>query len=95
MASDLLARLATGDWAGKLLRIALVAATSAGAALLLVPASSRRLPGLEALGTPAPATIKADRDYDIVDEVATAHRQVGPDAWRSVSQGVGRMFCLP
>ncbi|HET8538608.1 MAG TPA: HDIG domain-containing protein [Anaeromyxobacter sp.] len=72
---SLLARLASGDWAGKLLRGVLVAATSAAAAFLLVPASAHRLPGTEALGTPAPATIKADRDYDIVDEGATARRR--------------------
>ena len=46
-----------------------------GKPMLLVPASTRRLPGADALGTPAPATIKADRDYDIVDEAATARRR--------------------
>ncbi|HEX9052382.1 MAG TPA: HDIG domain-containing protein [Anaeromyxobacter sp.] len=71
----LLARLASGDWAGKALRIALVALTSAAAAVLLVPESSRRLPGPDALGSPATATIKADRDYDIVDQGATVRRR--------------------
>ncbi len=70
-----LARLAAGDWAGKLLRIALVALVSAAAAVLLAPAAAHRLPGLDALGTPASATIKADRDFDIVDEAATARRR--------------------
>jgi putative nucleotidyltransferase with HDIG domain len=73
--SGLLARVATGDWPGKLLRAGLVALVSAAAALLLVPGGARRLPGPESLGMPAPATIKADRDYDIVDEEATARRR--------------------
>ncbi len=71
----LLARLAVGDWAGKLIRAGLVAILSTAAALLLVPGGARRLPGAEALGMPAPTTIKADRDYDIVDEAATARRR--------------------
>ncbi|HEY6099095.1 MAG TPA: HDIG domain-containing metalloprotein, partial [Anaeromyxobacter sp.] len=72
---SVLARVAAGDWAGKLLRAGLVAAVSAAAAVLLAPAAAHRLPGPEALGTPAPATIKADRDFDIVDEAATARRR--------------------
>jgi hypothetical protein len=70
----LLERLARGDPAGKLLRGLLVAAASAAAAVLLAP-GAHRLPGPDALGTPAPATLKADRDYDIVDEAATARRR--------------------
>ncbi len=71
----LLGRLARGDWAGRLLRLLLIAVVSTGAAWLLVPAGAARLPGLEALGTPAAATVKADRDYDIVDPDATARRR--------------------
>ncbi|WP_248355103.1 HD family phosphohydrolase [Anaeromyxobacter oryzae] len=63
------------DWPGRVLRIALVAAVAAACGWLLAPGAVHRLPGPEALGTPAPATIKADRDYDIVDEEATARRR--------------------
>jgi len=72
---SILARLAAGDWVGKLLRFTLVALVSAAAAVLLAPAAAHRLPGPDALGTPARATIKADRDFDIVDEAATARRR--------------------
>jgi putative nucleotidyltransferase with HDIG domain len=48
---------------------------SAAAGVLLVPGAGQRLPGPESLGTPAPATIKADRDYEVVDEEATARRR--------------------
>jgi len=71
----LLARFARGDWAGRLLRLLLVAAVSSGAALLLAPTGAHRLPGAEALGTPASVTVKADRDYGIADEEATARRR--------------------
>ncbi|GAO03471.1 putative protein [Anaeromyxobacter sp. PSR-1] len=63
------------DWPGRLMRALLVAAVAAAAGWLLAPSAAHRLPGPEALGTPAPATIKADRDYDIVDEEATARRR--------------------
>jgi putative nucleotidyltransferase with HDIG domain len=44
-----------------------------GSAWLLTPASYiERIPGEEALGTPAAATIKAPRDYDILDEESTS-----------------------
>jgi putative nucleotidyltransferase with HDIG domain len=52
-----------------------VAVISWAAAWLLAPAGATRLPGPEALGTPAPATVKADRDYDVVDEDATFRRR--------------------
>jgi cyclic-di-AMP phosphodiesterase PgpH len=82
-----LARLAVGDWPGKLLRGLLVAAISVAAALLLAPSGTRRLPERDALGTPAPSTIKADRDYDIVDEAATARRRAeASEAARPVYQ---------
>ncbi len=70
-----LARLARGDWDGKLLRLGIVVAISAAAAFLLAPAGAHRLPGPDALGSPAPATIKADRDFDIVDAEATSRRR--------------------
>jgi hypothetical protein len=83
----LLARLAVGDWAGKLIRACLVALVSAAAAVLLVPSGAHRLPGADTLGMPAPATIKADRDYDIVDEAATARRKAeAAEAERPVYQ---------
>jgi putative nucleotidyltransferase with HDIG domain len=53
----------------------LVAAVSASASWLLAPPAARRLPTVEALGTPAPSTVKADRDYDIADEDATQHKR--------------------
>ncbi len=70
-----LARLARGDWAGKILRVALVLGVSVAAAFLIAPTPPHRLPGAEALGSPAPTTIKADRDFDIVDEEVTARRR--------------------
>ncbi len=83
----LLARLTAGDWVGKLVRAALVAVVSGAAAILLVPGGAHRLPGADALGMPAPATIKADRDYDIVDEAATARRRTeAAEAERPVYQ---------
>lgn len=57
------------------MRLGLVAAVAAACGWLLAPGAVHRLPGSDALGTPAPATIKADRDYDIVDEEATARRR--------------------
>ncbi len=73
--AGLLGRLARGDWAGRLLRLLLVVVISSAAAWLLAPAGASRLPGPEALGTPAVATVKADRDYDIVDADATHRRR--------------------
>jgi putative nucleotidyltransferase with HDIG domain len=52
-----------------------VAVVSAAGAWLLAPGSSGRIPGPEALGTPATATLKADRDYDVADEDATFRRR--------------------
>jgi hypothetical protein len=51
-----------------------MAAVSSGAAWFLAPGANR-LPGSEALGTPAAQMVKADRDYAIVDEEATARRR--------------------
>ena len=54
----------------------LLAAIAAGAALLAGPTrTSRQLPGDAALGTYATQTIKADRDYDIVDPETTAAKR--------------------
>ncbi|HUL59365.1 MAG TPA: HDIG domain-containing protein [Anaeromyxobacteraceae bacterium] len=77
----LAARLAGSDAGGWLLSGVLVAVVSVAAAMLLAPGDAYRLPGPESLGQPAPATIKADRDYDIVDEEATArHRAEAAEA---------------
>jgi putative nucleotidyltransferase with HDIG domain len=72
----LLARLAdraTVSWlTTALLAATLVLAVSAAAAYLLTPgALTQRLPGDEALGTPALGSFKSSRDYSIVDEEAT------------------------
>jgi putative nucleotidyltransferase with HDIG domain len=64
------------DVAGRMLRGLIVAAIGGVAAYVLAPGSSERLlPTREALGTPASATLKASRDYEIVDEEATARRR--------------------
>ena len=79
--AGLVAGLLRRDVAGRLLRSALVAAIAAAAVFVLSPGSSaQRLPRQDALGTPALATIKADRDYDIVDEEATARRRAEASA---------------
>ncbi len=63
------------DWLGRAMRLTLVVLVSAAGGLLLAPFAAHRLPGPDALGLPAPLTIKADRDYDIVDAEATARRR--------------------
>lgn len=74
--TGLLAWLLGHDLGGRVLRGAIVAGIGVVAALVLTPGSSaRRLPGREALGAPATETIKAARDYEIVDEEATARRR--------------------
>jgi len=57
------------------MRLALVIGISAAAGVLLAPFAAHRLPGPDALGSPAAVTIKADRDYDLVDAEATARRR--------------------
>ncbi len=57
------------------MRATMVGVIAAAAGWLLAPGAAHRLPGPDALGSPAPATIKADRDYDVVDGEATARRQ--------------------
>jgi membrane-associated HD superfamily phosphohydrolase len=58
---------------------------SASAAYLLAPTGASRLPGPEALGTPATSTVKADRDYDVIDPEATLrHRAEAALAERPV-----------
>jgi putative nucleotidyltransferase with HDIG domain len=74
--AGLVAWLLRRDVAGRMLQGLLLVGIGLAAAFLLAPgATSRRLPGPQALGTPAPATIKADRDYDVVDEEATERRR--------------------
>jgi putative nucleotidyltransferase with HDIG domain len=64
------------DVAGRGLRGLILLAIGGVAALVLAPGSSaRRLPGHDALGMPAAVTLKAARDYEIVDEEATARRR--------------------
>jgi putative nucleotidyltransferase with HDIG domain len=80
-AIGLLAWLLDRDLSGRILRAGLVAAIALAAAFLLAPGSSvRRLPTRDALGAPAPVTIKADRDYEVVDEEATARRRAEASA---------------
>ncbi|MGC3996184.1 MAG: HDIG domain-containing protein [Anaeromyxobacter sp.] len=63
------------EWTRQLLALALVACVGGAAGWLLSPTSLVRLPGHDKLGTPAPATVRADRDYDIEDQEATARRR--------------------
>jgi len=61
------------DPAGWLLGAALAAGLALAAAWLLTPQElSQRFPGEESLGAPAPAGLKAARDYEILDAEATA-----------------------
>jgi cyclic-di-AMP phosphodiesterase PgpH len=71
----LLGLLGLGDLGGRVLSLVLVVAVALVGALVLGPGVLHRLPGRESLGLPAPTTIKADRDYDIVDAEATARRR--------------------
>jgi putative nucleotidyltransferase with HDIG domain len=63
------------DWVGRALAVLLVCGVAVASGWLLAPAEAERLPGPDALGQPAPSTIKADRDYDIEDGEATARRR--------------------
>lgn len=63
-----------------LVLLALLAAVGATGGALLAPPGVGRLPGPESLGAPAPATLKADRDYEVVDEEATARRRAAAAA---------------
>jgi len=67
--------LARADLPGRLLALLLLAAVSAAGGFLLVPPGPDRLPGAEALGTRSTSAVRADRDYQIVDEEATARRR--------------------
>ncbi len=73
--SRLSSRLMCGETGGRVLSLLLIGLVSAAGAMVLAPGMASRLPGSESLGLPAPATIKADRDYDITDEEATARRR--------------------
>ena len=64
-----------GALPSRLLLLVLLAGLSVGAGWLLAPPGLERLPGPEALGTPSPDTFRVDRDVDVVDEGATAHRR--------------------
>jgi len=68
-------RLSRADLPGRLAALLLLGLVSAAGGFLLAPPGPGRLPGPEALGTQASAGIKADRDYDIVDEEATFRRR--------------------
>jgi cyclic-di-AMP phosphodiesterase PgpH len=59
----------------RLLLLALLAVLSVGTGWLLVPSERDRFPGPDALGEPSPITIRADRDVDVVDDLATARRR--------------------
>jgi putative nucleotidyltransferase with HDIG domain len=74
------------DLAGRVLSVLLLALVTVPAAWLLTPGSlTQRIPGPDALGTPAVGTIKAARDYDIPDEDTTARkREEAAAAERSV-----------
>ncbi|HYG70636.1 MAG TPA: HDIG domain-containing protein [Anaeromyxobacteraceae bacterium] len=67
--------VAVEDLGGRLLSAALVIGVAVVGALVLAPGAVHRLPGPDSLGLPAPAVIKADRDYEIVDAEATARRR--------------------
>ena len=76
----LLARLvdrsSSASLAGALLAVALVLAISLASSWLLTPgALTQRMPGDEALGTPALGSFKAARDYDIPDPDATREQR--------------------
>src|SRR3954466_16392583 len=65
------------------LALACLVGVSASAAFLLVPTRfSASLPGDDALGEVATATIKANRDVDVLDPEATARKR--DEAARSV-----------
>lgn len=63
------------DWVGRGVRVLVLAGVGVTAALVLAPSGVDRFPGPEGLGKPAPFALKADRDYDLADPDATAHRR--------------------
>ena len=68
----LVERSSTAGSAGMLLSVALVLAVAGGSSWLLTPdAFTQRMPGDDALGTPALGNLKAARDYDVHDAEAT------------------------
>jgi cyclic-di-AMP phosphodiesterase PgpH len=68
----LVERSSTASSAGRLLALALVLAVAGASSWLLTPgAFAQRMPGDDALGTPALGNFKAARDYDILDPEAT------------------------
>lgn len=70
------ARVAGQRLANPMLGVLLVLLVGIASAWLLSPGSTvQRIPGDDALATPAVGTIKATRDYEIPDEEATSQRQ--------------------
>src|SRR3954462_4646689 len=82
----------TSSWTSRILRfrrvrqalaLSLLAAVSISAAFLLSPSRvTPPIPGDEALGTPFAGTLKANRDYDVLDPETTAEKR--EEAARSV-----------
>jgi putative nucleotidyltransferase with HDIG domain len=69
-------RLSAATSAGALLAVALVLVVAAGSSWLLAPgAFTQRIPGDDALGTPALGNFKAARDYDVLDAEATREQR--------------------
>ncbi len=78
-------RLGRADLPGQVVALLLLAAVGAAGGFLLVPPGPGRLPEAGALGTLATATVKADRDYDLLDDEGTARRrEAAADAVRPV-----------
>jgi len=74
--APLAARIASRRVGGRLLGAFLFAGVAAASGWLLAPGDvALRMPGDEALGTPAVGTFKAARDYDIPDEETTRRRR--------------------
>ena len=74
--APLAARVASRRVGGRLLGAFLLAGVAAVSGWLLAPGDAAlRMPGDEALGTPAVGTFKAPRDYDIPDEETTRRRR--------------------
>jgi hypothetical protein len=77
----LVERSSTVGSARALLAVALVLVVAGGASWLLTPgALTQRMPGDDALGTPALGNLKAARDYDVADAEATRERRDAAEA---------------
>jgi putative nucleotidyltransferase with HDIG domain len=74
-------RLAGEVIAGRIISVLLTLLVAAAAGWLLTPGSyPQRMPQDDALGTPAVGTIRASRDYEILDTEATRRRQSDVEA---------------